>query len=102
MPSVGPQRVVFAIRGPITRGDLPGLCTRVCRHLAASGTVVECDVAGVEPDAVTIDALSRLQLAARRRKCEVRLQHASPALLDLVDLMGLSHVLTDDAAGDYP
>ena len=95
MPTPGPHEVAFAIRGPIARADLPGLCDRVCGLLGARGSVVACDVHGVEPDAVTVDALARLQLAARRRGCEVRLRHASEPLLELVELMGLSHVLPD-------
>jgi ABC-type transporter Mla MlaB component len=95
MPTPGPHEVAFAIRGPITGADLPGLCDRVCGLLGAEGSVVACDVEGVEPDAVTVDALARLQLAARRRGCEVRLRNASAPLLELVELMGLTHVLTD-------
>lgn len=95
MRTTGPHEVAFAIRGPITRADLPGLCERVCERLSGAGSVLCCDVAGVEPDAVTVDALARLQLAARRRGCEVRLRNASAALLELVALMGLSHVLPD-------
>ena len=44
---------------------------------------------------MTVDALARLQLAARRRGCRVRLCNASPALLDLVAFMGLTEVLAD-------
>jgi ABC-type transporter Mla MlaB component len=84
--------VGFAIYGPITRSDLPGLCDRVCAILPGAGGVVSCNVAGVEPDAVTVEALARLQLAARRRGCDVRLRNASRALLELVELMGLSNV----------
>jgi len=93
MPTSGPHEVAFAIRGPITRSDLPGLCERVCAALARRGAVVACDVGGVAPDAVTVDALARLQLAAQRQRCCVRLRNASDELLDLVELMGLSHVL---------
>jgi ABC-type transporter Mla MlaB component len=95
MHTSGPHEVAFTISGPITREDLPGLCDRVCALLAESGSVVRCDVAGVEPDAVTVDAVARLQLAARRRGCEVRLRNASAALLDLVELMGLTNVIAD-------
>ena len=95
MPTPGPHEVAFAIRGPIDRADLPGLCDRVCALLGQGGAVVPCDVVGVEPDAVTVDALARLQLAARRRGCEVRLRSASAPLLELVELMGLSRVLPD-------
>jgi ABC-type transporter Mla MlaB component len=96
MAASGPQSVSFAIRGPIARADLPGLCQRVCAVLEGAGTrAVFCDVRGVEPDAVAVDALARLQLAARRRGCRVRLRHASAELLALVDFMGLRDVLRD-------
>jgi ABC-type transporter Mla MlaB component len=98
MATPGPQSVAFAIRGPISRADLPGLCARVCGLLEGSGSttdVVLCDVHGVEPDAVTVDALAQLQLAARRRGLQVRLCHASEALLGLVRFMGLEAVLPD-------
>jgi ABC-type transporter Mla MlaB component len=85
--------VAFAIRGPITRADLPGLCTRVCALLTESGAeLVLCDVTGVTPDAVIVDALARLQLAARRQGCRVALCHASGELLELVAFMGLEDV----------
>ena len=94
MPTPGPHEGAFAIRGPITRADLPGLCERVCRTLGhRPPPVVRCDVDGIAPDAVTVDALARLQLAACRRGCTVRLVHASDELLDLVRLMGLTNVL---------
>ena len=90
------EPVAFAIHGPILRTDLPGLCDRVCALLAASpADVAHCDVRGVEPDAVTVDALARLQLAARRRGCRVHLRHASPELRELVAFMGLEDVLAD-------
>jgi ABC-type transporter Mla MlaB component len=87
----------FAIRGPIARADLPGLCDRVCKLLAAGKEVVTCDVAGVEPDAVTVEALARLQLAARRRGCRVELVNASPELGGLVDFLGLRDVFSPAA-----
>jgi ABC-type transporter Mla MlaB component len=91
-----PQRIGFAIRGPITHADLPGLCERVCALLERSGAaVVLCDICDVDPDAVTVDALARLQLAARRNGCQVRLRNASSELLELVAFMGLSDVLPD-------
>lgn len=96
MPTPVPHEVAFAISGPIARADLPGLCNRVCAILGAGGSVARCDVSGVEPDAVCVDALARLQLAARRRGYCVRLENASDALLELVELMGLSHVLPAD------
>jgi ABC-type transporter Mla MlaB component len=94
MAASEPRTIAFAIYGPITRGDLPGLCDRVCALLNGSrAEVALCDVAGVEPDAVTVDALARLQLAARRTGCRVRLRNASGDPLGLVSFMGLSDVL---------
>ena len=93
MPTSRPHVVTFAISGPITRADLPGLCDRVCAILGRSGATVVCDVAGVEPDAVTVDALARLQLAARGYGCKVRLRHATDELTQLVAFMGLDDVL---------
>ena len=91
-----PHAVQFAIRGPIAGADLPGLCDRVCALLReCDAAVAFCDVSGVEPDAVTVDALARLQLGARRNGCRVRLRGASSELLGLVAFMGLSNVLSD-------
>jgi ABC-type transporter Mla MlaB component len=86
----------FAIWGPIARDDMPGLCNRVCALLSKSGAAVaSCDVSGIDVDAVTVDALARLQLAARRTGCQVRLRNASAELVELVAFMGLSDVLPD-------
>jgi ABC-type transporter Mla MlaB component len=88
--------ISFAIRGPLARADLPGLCERVCGLLAGGGAGdVLCDVEGVDADAVAVDALARLQLAARRHGCRVRLRGASRELRELVAFMGLADVLTD-------
>ena len=95
MASLPESTVAFTIEGPIARADLPGLCDRVCALLEQNGGgVALCDVSSVDVDAVTVDALARLQLAARRHGCKVRLRHASSELLDLVAFMGLSDVLT--------
>jgi len=91
-----PQTIAFAIWGPIVRDDLPGLCDRVCAMLTENAPVhVVCRVDDVEPDAVTVDALARLQLAARRHQSKVTLRRASPRLRELVAFMGLRDVLPD-------
>ena len=97
MAPKSPATLVFAIEGPISRSDLPGLCNRVRSVLEGSGAEVAlCDVRTVaEVDAVTVDALARLQLLARRLGCQVRLRNASDELLELVAFMGLTNVLTD-------
>jgi ABC-type transporter Mla MlaB component len=94
MDGNAPETLAFAIRGPIVPTDLTGLCERVCSLLRATGAAVAiCDVRGVEPDALTVDALARLQLGARRHGCRVHLRGASRELLDLVAFMGLTDVL---------
>jgi ABC-type transporter Mla MlaB component len=89
-----PGAVAFAVTGPVRLTDLPGLCERVCGVLAATHPdVAVCDVHGVEADGVTVEALARLQLAARRHGCRVLLRNASQELLELVAFMGLRDVL---------
>lgn len=96
MAVTGARTIAFAIRGPIACDDLPGLCARARAVFEESGPAVAfCDVRGVEPDAVTVDALARLQLSARRHGCTVRLRNASPELRGLIELMGLSAALPD-------
>lgn len=93
--SPSPQAFAFAIWGPIGREDLPGLCDRVCALLTEhdGARVAWCDVEGVQADAVCVDALARLQLAARRHRCQVRLRGCSRELRELVGFMGLRDVL---------
>jgi ABC-type transporter Mla MlaB component len=86
----------FAIHGPIERDDLPGLYERVCALLtnAPNGLLI-CETENIEPDAVSVDALARLGLAARRHGCEIRLRGASQELRELVAFMGLDAVLAE-------
>jgi ABC-type transporter Mla MlaB component len=94
--AVTARTISFAVRGPIQRSDLAGLCNRVCGLFARTGPEVAfCDVSDVPADAVTVDALARLQLGAKRAGCTVRLRNASPALRSLVEFMGLDDVITD-------
>jgi ABC-type transporter Mla MlaB component len=94
MASLGSHTIAFAVRGPISLTDLPGLCDRACALFAASeATVALCAVHDVPADAVTVDALARLQLAARRYGCKVRLCGASAELRELVVFMGLDDIL---------
>jgi ABC-type transporter Mla MlaB component len=96
MATTDPRTTAFVIWGPIGRDDLPGLCERVCVLIAESDAdVALCDVRGIDPDAVTVDALARLQLGARRHGCTVRLRNASDELRALVRFMGLTAVLPE-------
>jgi ABC-type transporter Mla MlaB component len=88
-----PRPLEFKVEGPITREDLPGLCERVCRLLGEHRPErAVCDCSSVPADAVTVEALSRLQLGARHYGCRVELANASPELVELVEFMGLSDV----------
>jgi len=96
MTASAPRTIAFAIEGPIARADLPGLCARVCELLGKSkASIALCDVSGVDVDAVTVDALARLQLGAKRTGCRVRLCNASDELRELVTFMGLEDVLPE-------
>lgn len=94
MAMLEPRTITFAVYGPIDRADLPGLCARICRLFERTEPdVAFCNVAGVPADAVTVDALARLQAAAHGSGCSVRLRHAPGELLELVAFMGLEDVL---------
>jgi ABC-type transporter Mla MlaB component len=85
----------LVIGAPIACADVPGLCERVRRRAAESDAdVIVCDVRGlVRPDALTVNALARLQLTARRLGRRVRLLDAPPQLLDLLRFFGLDEAL---------
>jgi ABC-type transporter Mla MlaB component len=88
------KTIAFALHAPVRRDDLPGLCDRVCALLRESNPdLAWCDVSGVAADAVAVEGLARLRLAAQRYGCVVRLRHASNELLELVAFMGLDDVL---------
>ena len=89
----------LAIRGRIARGDVAPLCDHGRALLeTADSDVVICDVGAiVDPDASAVDALARLQLAARRLGRRIRLTHASGELQDLLALMGLGEIVPLDS-----
>lgn len=92
------QTIVLMIGGSIARADLPELCQRADFLLKGSDAdLIVCDVGTLgEPDAVIVDALARLQLVALRSGLQVRLRHASDALLELLRLTGLGDVVPLD------
>jgi ABC-type transporter Mla MlaB component len=96
MPVPRQSSIAFTINGPVARADLVGLCNRVCALLERTRPrEVYADVRAANADLVTVDALARLQLAARRRACQIRLRGMSDDLRELVALMGLQDVLPD-------
>lgn len=92
------RTVVMTVPSPLGRAELPGLFARTCSLLARERgcELLLCEVAGVAADAVALDALARLALAARRAGCSVRLHGAAPELRELVAFAGLAEVLPDD------
>jgi hypothetical protein len=89
-----PSTIILVIGGLIARADVPGLCNCVRVLLEGSDAdLVVCDVAALDPDLVTVDALARLQLTARRLGRRVRLRHASCKLEELLALAGLCDVV---------
>jgi anti-anti-sigma regulatory factor len=60
---------------------------------ASPPTPIVVDVSAFPPDAVTVDALARLQLAARRAGRRLQLRDASDELQKLIAFVGLDRVL---------
>src|SRR5947199_5526350 len=100
MTAPRPSTIVFALEGRVARAQVPSLCDRMYALLEDSGAgVALCDVAAVDADAVTIDALARLQLTARRLGRQLRLRRATDELLDLLSFTGLTDVLRVEPCG---
>jgi ABC-type transporter Mla MlaB component len=91
------RTVTMTVPSPLARAELPALFARTCELLALGRgcELLLCEVRGIDVDAVAVDALARLALAARHSRCEVRLRGASPELLGLVELIGLGGVLRE-------
>lgn len=89
------KTIVMVLQGPIPRAAIPAVCERLSNLLAGSDAdQVICDVGAVtDPDAVTVDALARLQLKAKRLGYRIWLRHASPRLRALLELTGLVEVV---------
>lgn len=89
---------MFAVGGRIARTDIPRLCDALGKLLDVSDVeVVDCDVSAlVNPDAVTVEALARLQLTAVRAGCRVRLYNVSDELCELIDFMGMRAPMSSD------
>ena len=78
---------------------MPGLSAQLRALVRDAGAErVVCDVASlVHPDADTVDALARLQLAARRLGYRLRLRRASVELQELLAFIGLGEALRLEA-----
>ncbi|MFN2490555.1 MAG: STAS domain-containing protein [Actinomycetota bacterium] len=94
-PRPDPNAIVLVISGLIARTDIAALCERVRVLLERSDAdLIVCDVGGVvDPDAVSVDALARLQLTARGLGRRLQVRHACDQLQELLALTGLRGVL---------
>ncbi|MDL4820229.1 STAS domain-containing protein [Actinomadura opuntiae] len=93
---------VLVLAPPLRRGDIPRLCASLAAALdPREPRPAYCDVGTVaEPDMVTVDALLRLHLTARRKGHRLRFRNAGPALRALLSLTGFSTMLAVDGADD--
>ena len=62
-------------------------------------STIRCDVGALAPNVAAVEALARLQLAARRAGLELRLCRASSDLRDLLVFCGLEDVLRVELGG---
>jgi hypothetical protein len=85
----------FTVRSKVTRADIPVLCADLAERLRGRpGGVVTCDVSGLaDADVVTVEALARLRLTARRHGWALRVHGAEPGLLRLIGFLGLADAL---------
>jgi ABC-type transporter Mla MlaB component len=63
---------------------------------AATPTTIDLDASAFAPDVATVDALARLQLAARRAGGRLRLRKAPDELVELITFCGLDEALGVD------
>jgi ABC-type transporter Mla MlaB component len=88
--------ICFTLQGPITLDDVPALCERAEALLSLShARKAVCELSEVDPDAVAVEALARLHLAARRCGCRLSLIRVSDELRDLLAFVGLSELLAE-------
>jgi anti-anti-sigma regulatory factor len=102
-PDTGTDAMQLFVGAPIRPDDVAGLCARVCRLLDATDAPrIVLDVAAfAHPDAAVVDALARLQLAAKRLGRTIELRRAGAelrALLALTGLVGVMSFAPDDDA----
>jgi len=95
-PSTG--RIVLTLGPTIRRGEILGLCERLAA-LRRPVRVVVCVAEVACPDMLTVEALARICLTARRHDCEVTVEGADERLVALLTLTGLTGVVPIDDPG---
>jgi len=86
---------------PVHGSNVANLCEQIRTALANSPSRrVDCDIGSIDrPDAATVDALARMQLAARRLGGNVRFRRVSDEMLQLLSFIGLEDVLLAEFDG---
>lgn len=104
LPGVSePEPDVVHLDGGELGADVDGTCAAAGTRARATGAhVVVCHAQNLpKPDLATVEALARLRLAVPPAT-RVALQGADPVLRALIDLAGLTDVLTDVPTGGPP
>ncbi|WP_159001499.1 STAS domain-containing protein [Streptomyces sp. SBT349] len=85
---------LFVIRGPVVRGDVPGICDRLAAFVRGSGaSEVTVDVGAVGGgDAVALEVVARMRLTAKRLGCRIRFVNMRSGLQGLLGWLGLGEV----------
>jgi ABC-type transporter Mla MlaB component len=82
------------VDGPLVAPTVAALCARVGAFVGDGVDVVTCDLGRItDPNVDAVDAVARLQLAARRNGGSVRLRRVPGDLRRLLDLAGLRHII---------
>ncbi|MEV6637530.1 STAS domain-containing protein [Actinoplanes sp. NPDC051470] len=89
--------IALTVGATVRRADIPGLCAALAALMDRGDRgVVVCDVSAVgRPTVVTVEALARLRLTARRHGRRLMLDGAGPELRGLLRLLGLAGELPE-------
>ena len=95
----GARRTIrVAVRPHLARDEVRALGEKLVRRLREGDVAeVQVDVSSIRaPDVVHVDAIARMQLAARRQDSRVRLIGPCPRLMELLVLVGLEDMFPDE------
>jgi anti-anti-sigma factor len=100
-PAPHSPTTVVKLSGHLDQVDVPQLSACVCSALAEAGSgPIVCDIGTLTTsDAVALDALGRLQLAAIRGGRRIYLRGVGHKLQELLELAGLTGVLPVEGSG---
>ena len=95
--------VELRLLGPLTDDAVTTACEALRARLRQGGVSrVLCHLDGVPSDLTAVDVLARLRLLARRAGVPLVLQGHDPGLPALLELVGLSELLTSPSPSTSP